>query len=163
METNQAQQQDDGAKTDEITDYLGGINQLEAEGYEEGVKKARNALFWAAGLLFAGEMIALARAGFFDTATVAFAVIAAGIFIALAFWTKKKPYTAIILGIVVFLAHWLLAIVANGIIDGAAGVGKAIIGGIIVRIIIMVNLIRGLGDAKQLQRTIEERDNVLKR
>jgi uncharacterized membrane protein len=156
METNQPGTQNP-LTTNEVTDYLSDVRQIEMEGYEERVRKARNALFWTAGLLFFWEMIGLIRADDFEALAVGFALLIAGIFIGLALWTKKKPYTAIIIGIVVFIAHWLLAIVVNGIIDGAAGAVKAVIGGIILRIIIIVNLFRPLQDAKELQRTITER------
>jgi uncharacterized membrane protein len=158
METNQPGAENTATATNEVTDYLSDVRQIEMEGYEQGVKKARNALFWTAGLLFFWEMIGLIRSDGFEAVTVGFALLMAGIFIALALWTKKKPYTAIIIGIVVFIAHWLLAIVVNGMANGAEGAGKAIIGGIIIRIVIMVNLFRPLQDAKELQRTIAEKD-----
>jgi uncharacterized membrane protein len=158
METNQPGTENKTPETNEVTDYLSDVRQIEMEGYELRVKKARNALFWTAGLLFFWEMIGLIRSDGFEAITVGFALLMAGIFIALALWTKKKPYTAIIIGIVVFIAHWLLAIVVNGMADGAEGAGKAIIGGIIIRIAIMVNLFRPLQDAKELQRTIAEKD-----
>jgi energy-coupling factor transporter transmembrane protein EcfT len=151
METNKPGTNAASTEVNEVTDYLSDIRHIEMEGYEQGIRKARNSLFWAAGLLFFWEMIALIRAGEFEPISFGFAVVIAGIFIALGLWTKKKPYTAIITGIVVFIAHWLLAIVFNGMAYGAEGVGKAIIGGIIIRIIIMVNLIRSLQDAKELQ------------
>ncbi len=160
METNQPGTENTAA-TNEVTDYLSDVRQIEMEGYEQGVRRARNALFWTAGLLFFWEMIGLIRSSEgFEAITVGFALLMAGIFIGLALWTKKKPYTAIIIGIVVFIAHWLLAIVVNGMTDGAEGAGRAIIGGIIIRIAIMVNLFRPLQDAKELQRTIAEKDMI---
>jgi hypothetical protein len=155
METNKPEAGNTAAENNDITDYLSDVQQIEKEGYQLGVKKARNALFWAAGLLFLGEIIAMARAGFFDPASTALGAVISGIFIALAFWTKKKPYTAIVTGLIVFIAYWLFVIVANGILDGAEGVGKAIIGGIIIRIIIIVNLVRSLQDAKELQQAMQ--------
>jgi hypothetical protein len=49
MEPNQEKVQD------QIADYHADINQIHLEGYELGVKKARNALFWAAGLILLGK------------------------------------------------------------------------------------------------------------
>jgi hypothetical protein len=158
METNKPVTDNATPEPDEVTDYLTDIKHIETEGYELGVKKARNALFWAAGLLFLGEMFALVREGEFEPVSVGLAILIAGIFIALGLWTKKKPYTAIITGIIVFIVHWLFVITVNAIAFGAEGAGKAIIGGIIIRIIIMVNLVRSLQDAKELQLAITERE-----
>jgi hypothetical protein len=104
METNQPGIENKTPETNEITDYLSDIRQIEKEGYEVGVKKARNALYLTGGLIFFWEMIGLVRSEGFEVITVGFALLMAGIFIALALWTKKKPYTATIIGIVVFIA-----------------------------------------------------------
>jgi len=71
--------------------------------------------------------------------------------VGLALWTKKKPYTALIAGIIAFIAYILLAVVANGYVEGTTGVFKALVSGIIVKVIIFVQLFRPLKDAKELQ------------
>ncbi len=128
------------------------IRAIEIEGYELGVKKARNALFLTAGLLFVGEMIALwqLQIGFENLPMLTWLIIAleVGVFIGLALWTKKQPYTSIVIGIAAFFAIWILSIVANGAI-GAYG-------GIIIKAIILSNLFRSLKDAKALQEARKE-------
>ena len=84
------------------------------------------------------------------------ACIEAGIFIALAFWTKKKPYTAVITGLIAFIAIILLSVVINGMEDGSAGVLKALFSGIVVKVIILVNLILPIKDAKALQEAMKQ-------
>jgi hypothetical protein len=140
-----------------IADYANEMKQVEMAGYERAVRKARNALFWAGGLIFLGEMIAMYGQGFgFQPLLLLIACIEAGIFIALAFWTKKKPYTAVITGLIAFIAIILLAVVVNGMEEGSARVLKALFGGILVKVIILVNLILPLKDAKALQEAMKQ-------
>jgi hypothetical protein len=154
METNQ---ENPGEVQDQIADYHADINQIHLEGYEIGVKKARNALFWAAGLIFLGEAIVYAQSGL-DIEPIGITIIAviAGTFIGLALWTKKKPYTAIVSGIIAFILYILLVATINGYVDGALGVVKGLFGGLLVKILIFVALIRPLKDAKELQKAKEE-------
>lgn len=141
-----------------ISEYASELKQLEMEGYERAVRKARNALFWAGGLIFLGEMISMFGQGLgFQPILFAVALVEAGIFIALAFWTKKKPYTAVVTGLVAFIGIILLSVIVNGMVEGSAGVLKALFGGIIVKVIILVNLILPLKDAKALQEAMKQR------
>lgn len=135
-----------------ISEYANELKQIEMEGYEMAVRKARNALFWAGGLIFLGEMISMFRQGLgFQPILLLIALAEAAIFIGLAFWTKKKPYTAVVTGLIAFIGIILLGAIVNGMIKGSAGVLKALFGGIIVKVIILVNLILPLKDAKALQ------------
>lgn len=154
MEINQQPQPE---QEDLIAEYHTGMRQLEIEGYENVVKKARNALFWAGGLIFISELIAMYRIyGTFDSTLLIFALIEAGVFIGLAFFTKKKPYTAIVLGLIAFAGVIVLSVVGNGMQDGGAGVLKALFSGILVKILIILALVRPLKEAKELQRIHEE-------
>ena len=125
----------------EIADYYEGVKKLEKEGHETGIKKARTALFVTAAVIFIGEMISSSASGIGLTPLViGIALVEAGIFVALGFWTKTKPYTAIIVGLIVFVLMWVLAIVVVG--------GRAAYSGIIVRIIIISYLASALKHAK---------------
>jgi len=125
----------------EIADYYDGVKKLEIKGYETGIKKARTALFVTAGLLLLGEIISGSAIDFaFTPLMIGIIVFEVGIFIALALWTKTKPYTAIITGIIIFILLWGASIALLG--------GKAVYSGIIVKIIIIVNLISALKPAK---------------
>jgi hypothetical protein len=131
----------DANAENEIADYYDGLKQLEIQGYEAGVRKARTALFVAAALIFAGELISAGLTGLTLTpVVVGIALIEAGIFVGLALWTKKQPYAAIIIGLAVFIGLWILAIIVSGF--------KGAIGGIIVRVIIISYLISALKPAK---------------
>jgi hypothetical protein len=146
------EQQQPGTSNDVIADQLNDLRQAELEGYELAVKKARNALFWTAGLILFWELVTMYRTlAEFDPGITAFAVIVAAIFAGLALWTKKKPYTALIAGIIAFVAYILLAVVANGYVDGTTGAFKALVSGIFIKVIIFVQLIRPLKEAKELQ------------
>lgn len=140
-----------------IADFANELKQTEMAGYEHAVTKARNALFWTGGLLFFWEMVGMAREGLgFDPVVFIIGLIEAGIFIGLALWTKKKPYSAIVTGLTIFICIILFYVVANGMIEGSAGVLKALFSGIIIKVIILVNLIRPLKDAKALQEAMRQ-------
>jgi hypothetical protein len=131
---------------DEISKYLEGYRQLEMQGYETGIKKARTALFVTAGLIFGGEMISAAITNIPITPLLlGIALIEAGIFVGLALWTKKRPYAAIVTGLVIFILLWIFSIVVLG--------GKAAYSGIIVRIIIISYMVSAIKPAKAWEDT----------
>jgi hypothetical protein len=146
-ETNDANQ-----PKDVISDYAEELQQIEMKGYQRAIRKARNALFWAAGLYFFWEMVGMFRSeGSFNIAWFIIALIEAGIFLALAFLTNTKPFTAIIAGIIYFVALNILSAFVLSLEDGSLGVAKALFSGIIVKVIIIVNLIVPWRDAKAFQ------------
>jgi uncharacterized membrane protein YphA (DoxX/SURF4 family) len=123
-----------------ISDYFDGVKQLEMETHESGIKKARNSLFVVGALAFIGEMISLSGVpDGYNAITVGVALLIAGIFVALGFWTKTKPFTAIITGLIVLVLYWGLAIFADP---------QNIYRGVLVRVVIIVYLAKGLKDAK---------------
>lgn len=141
-----------------VTDHLSELQDLETEGYERVVRRARNALFVAGILIFFGEMISMYQlyAGF-NAYVFTIAIVEAGIFIALGFYTAKKPYTAIVLGLTAFSIVILASMILNGMGTGAEGLLKALFSGIIVKVAILISLIRPLKDAKELQKIKEEK------
>lgn len=149
MENNNAQEEH---KEDLISNYVDEIRQMEMEGQEAAVKKARNALFLASVLIFAGEMLGMAQGGGgFDYTILIIALVESGIFIALALWTRKRPYSAVRGGLIAFIGLYVLAAVVNGIAFGPSGVFKTLGGGFILKIVIIVALVRALKDARALQ------------
>ena len=81
----------------EIADYYEGVKKQEMKGHETGIRKARNALFAAAALLLLGEIISATASGVpFTPLLIGIIVVEVGLFVALALWTKTKPYTAIL-------------------------------------------------------------------
>ena len=126
---------------DEIANYYEDVKKKKMEGHAGGIRKARNALFVTAAILLIGEIITASASGMeWTPLSIAIIAVEVGVFIALAFWTKSKPYTAIIVGIIFFLLLWVLAIVVIG--------GKAAYSGILIRIVILSVLISALKPAK---------------
>ena len=125
----------------EIADYYDGVKKLEMKGHESGIKKARNALFITAALLLIGEVITMSQSGLeWTPLAIAIVAVEVGIFIALGFWTKTKPFTAIVVGLIVFIGLWIWALSVVGFDQIARG--------ILVRIIIIGVLISALKPAK---------------
>jgi hypothetical protein len=128
-----------------ISDYYDDVKQLEMQGYESGIRKARNALFFAAGIYLVWELIGIAVADIpFSFIPMTYWLIlgaVVGSFIGLAIWTRKRPYSAIIAGLILFILLWILSIVIAG--------GEAIYKGILVRAIVIVILIKALKPAKE--------------
>ena len=141
MSENQNPDNQQPPAENEIADYYDGVKKLEMEGHETGIKKARNALFVTAVVIFIGELVSAGVSGIEITPLlIGIALVEAGIFVGLGFWTKTKPYTAIIVGLIVFILMWVLAIAVTG--------GRAAYSGIIVRIIIISYLVSALKHAK---------------
>ena len=84
----------------EIAEYYEGVKELEMKGHESGIKKARGALFATAALFLIGEIISASVSGTpWTPVLIAIVAVEVGVFVALGFWTKTKPFTAIIVGI----------------------------------------------------------------
>lgn len=128
-------------KEDIIADYYDGVKELEKQQHESGIRNARNALYVTAVLVFIGELLGVALGGGELTPLlIGIALVEGGIFAALAYWTRKKPFSAIITGLILFVLLW----VANIIL--AEGASKA--NGLIFRIIIIVYLVQAIKPAK---------------
>lgn len=127
--------------------------QFSMEGYDKHIRQARNSLFIAAGILVLNAIILFSKYPFdieimwLDYLLWVFYI---GGFIALGFWTKKKPYYAIIGGLILMGAFILI----NALIDP-----KTIFGGLIFKIAVIVFLIKGVNDAKEAQQMKEQFNN----
>lgn len=120
------------------------------EGYDKHIRQARNALFIAAGILLLNAVILFAQYPLdieFMWLDYLLWVIYIGGFIALAFWTKKKPYYAILGGLILMGVF----IGINAYIDPST-----IFGGIIFKIAVIVFLVKGLNNAKEAQQMKEQ-------
>ena|SRR5688572_27565309 len=130
---------------DVISEYYDGVKKLEMQGYESGIRKARNALFFAAGIYLVWELIGITVADIpFSLIPMTYWAILGAVvasFIGLAIWTRKRPYSAIIAGLILFILLWILSIVIAG--------GEAIYKGILVRAIVIGILIKALKPAKE--------------
>jgi len=117
---------------------------LSMEGYDKPVRNARIILFIVAAMqLFA---LTYSLGNLPDDAKVIFIAIdvfIAGIFIGLAFWTKRKPYTAILTALIFYCSLLIL----DGILNPAT-----IMQGFILKLITIILLIVAIGNSKDVQR-----------
>lgn len=135
-----------------IASYHNDMREVELAGYKTGVRKARNALYWTGALVFLGEMFAMfVRPGEFNIYVVIIALFEAAIFVTLALWTKRKPYTAIVAGLIAFIGIILISAVINTYVDGGVGFVKSLFSGFIVKIVILLYLVKAINDGKALE------------
>lgn len=141
-------------KKDLISDYANEVRQMDLDYAQSGIRKARNALYFAGAMLFISEILSVFQfqgAYSFSWYLLVIALVEGGIFVALALWTKKKPYYAVLGGLIAFISIILLAVSVNAYADGWGGGIKALVGGFIFKIFILVALFQALGDAKTVQ------------
>ena len=139
-------------KEDLISDYVNELKESDLEHNKLSVKKARNTLYLVAVLVFVSEMIGMLMSDEgFTPLVLAISLVEAGIFVALALWTKRRPYSAVIGGIIAFIGIYTLAFAVNAYtLDFGAAV-KSLMGGFIFKIIVLVTLFQALGNAKAVQ------------
>ena len=126
---------------DVIADHFEELKQIEIQGYEPAIRKARNTLFAVAGIFLVSEVVtALATDIPFSPLLIGIIAVECGLFVALGFWANTKPFAAISIGLILFIGLWIFAIVASGF--------KAAYGGIIIRIVVISYLVKALKDAK---------------
>jgi len=151
MEQNPTNHQEQ-SNEDIISNYMDEMALADIEFHQSVVKKARNALFLAAVLIFLGEMISMFKdSGAFDITIFIIALVEAGIFVGLALWTKRKPYSAIVGGLIAFIGIHLLAMAVNGYVDGIDAALLSLMSGFIFKIFILAALFNALRNAKELQ------------
>ena len=140
-------------KPENNTETIFDDQEFSMEGYDKHIRQARNVLFVAAGLLVLNAIYLFSNYPFdIEVMWLDYLIwtVYIGGFIALGFWTKKKPYYAIIGGLILLG----IFIVVNAIIEPSS-----IFGGILVKIAVVVFLIKGLGDAKEAQQMKEQLNN----
>jgi hypothetical protein len=115
-------------------------------GYDKKVKRARNWLF-VVGLIV---LVNLYYVYPFESDGQIFVAILisllAGIFCALAFWTKKKPFTAILIGLILYLGLQTLVLISDP---------EVFFKGIIFKIFAVGGLISGMNSALESQRILK--------
>ncbi len=141
MENNNPQEVD----PENITGTIFTEEEFSLQGYDKHIRQARNTIFVAAGVLLLSVIIVCftVPAGYeylWIDLTI-YGLFIAG-FVALGFWTKKRPYYAIICALILYG----LLIALNAYVDISS-----IFKGLIFKIIIIVYLIKGLSDAREAQ------------
>src|ERR1700722_20166158 len=114
-------------------------SEFSMEGYDKHIRNARIMLFVLAGLF----LLSLAALLPFDDNPVkmvmaAVIVLFAAAYVALACWTKKKPYTAILTALILFISLEVLSFLLQP---------ASIFQGWILKIIVILLLILGLRNA----------------
>jgi hypothetical protein len=132
---------------DVLSEHLAELRQIEKEGYELGVKRARQIFYWIAGLVLASELALAYIRDLLSAAIVIAAVVEAVLFLGIGLLTYKKPYVAIISGLVLLIGLRLV-----GVIYGSGN----ILTGIVVMVIFVILLIRALPDARKWERMEKE-------
>ena len=148
MENNNLSEQSPEKNTDTIFTE----EEFSMRGYDKHIRQARNAIFAVAIILTLSVIFIIitspASYEYWWIDTLSWCIFIA-LFVALGFWTKKKPYYAIISALILYG----LFIGLNAYLDPST-----IIKGILIKIAIIVYLIKGLGDAKEAQQMKEEFD-----
>jgi len=111
-----------------------GREQQRASIGEDHVKKARNALFWVAGLNMIPYLI-LGQAVY-----IAVGLVISLIFVGLALWSKRQPYPAILTALALYVLLNVLAAIEDPL---------NIIRGIIVKVLVLSALFYALRSMKQ--------------
>jgi hypothetical protein len=113
-------------------------------GYDKPVRQARNTLFVVAAIQFIFGLITMYPIEDVAVKWVTFSIVVfiSGIFVGLALWTKKKPYTAILTGLIIYCLLLLVDLFYQP---------SSIIKGLIMKIIVIVYLVKGLSNAKETQ------------
>ena len=139
-------------KEDLISDYVNEIREQDLELHKLSVKKARNTLYLVAVLVFVSEMIGMFMSDEGFTALVlVISLVEAGIFVVLALWTKRKPYSAVMAGIIAFIGIYTLAFAGNLIASDLVSAIQSLLGGFIFKIIVLITLFGALRNAKAVQ------------
>ena len=110
------------------------------EGYDKHIRQARNALFVVAAIQFIGVFFVKSENELARNISMGILGFIALIFVGLAFWTKKRPYTALMTALIIYGALVLL----DAIVDPST-----IIKGIVLKIGIIIALISGLRNARE--------------
>lgn len=120
-------------------------DEFSLQGYDKHIRQARNAIFVAAGILAISLLVLAANAPknyeFLWLDITIWGLFILG-FIAMGFWTKRKPYNAIIGALILYS----LFIILNAAVDITT-----LYKGIIFKVIIIVLLVKGLRDAREAQ------------
>lgn len=139
---------------DVLTDHVSQLRQIEREGYELGVKRGRNALFWIAGLMVIADMLIAYGKNELNLPLIGLVAGIASLFTGLGFLTRKKPYIALLSGMVLYIGLWITDLVFS--LRAGNFNGTTAFSGLIVRIVFVIFLARALPDARKLERMLKD-------
>jgi hypothetical protein len=113
-------------------------------GYDKNIRQARNTIFVVAAIQFIFGLISMFMVEEVAAKWITFglAALIAAIFVALALWTKKKPYTAILSALIIYCL-----LIVMDVVDNPMSIFK----GVIIKVLVIIYLARGLNNAKETQ------------
>jgi hypothetical protein len=117
---------------------------FELRGYDKHIRNSRILFFVLSGLVLINlALIDYSGDGLEMWISVGLTLCLSAVYLVLGFYTLEKPYTAIMIG----LTLYILLIALSAIIEP-----MSVLRGIILKIIVIVLLVRGLGNARDAQR-----------
>ncbi len=96
--------------------------ETQAEIYAMECRRVRNSMFWIAGIILAGDMLAFAIAGIFTSQLILASLVFPAIFVGIGLLGTKQPMVSAILGTLVFIGLIILLYVVSGQMDGLLGI-----------------------------------------
>ena len=120
---------------EEINAFIANVNvqKIDLEVAEKKINQARNYVFVIAAFTFLSSAVSYFISN--DTITALINLVLTGIYVGLAFWTKKKAFAAILVALILYLTIHTV----NAFIDPLT-----IVKGIFIKIIIIGLLIKGI-------------------
>jgi hypothetical protein len=131
-------------------DYAYEVKRYELEKAREVVKGGTTTLYVLAGLIFAGDLILYFTSDKVELLLVA--ILLPLIFVALAQWAKKKPFSAMVVALVFYVTIILADAFANPM---------TMVNGLILKIIVigaMIKAIKGAREAQNIMQDLEARN-----
>jgi len=127
------------------------VKEINLEEYDGKIKSAKTTLFVISGFTAVfGTVIACLGPDENKILLIVINLIIAGIYLALGFWCKKKPFAAILSGLIIYIS----LILVNAVDDP-----KTIYQGIIMKGVIVAYLVKGLKSAKEAE-TLKKELNI---
>lgn len=130
--------------------YRQGAKQMELDSLDKVVSNAKRALWIIAGLMTVvalGMYLVAGADAPGATAMLITNLIVAGIFVALGFWANEKPFTALLSALILYVTLYLYGVIVEG---------QNPVGGILVRVIIVVYLVKGINSAREAEQLKKE-------
>jgi len=120
---------------------------IDTREYDKKIKSAQTSIFVVAGVqMLFGIFYAFTNNGPEMYFTLGIVMFVSLLFLGLGFWCKKKPLAAIVTALILYVSLLLL----DAVFDPAT-----LVKGIIMKVLIIIYLVKGIGAAKEAQRLKE--------
>jgi hypothetical protein len=112
------------------------------QGYDKHIRNARIMLYIVAGLQLLPLLTLGPIAEDVYWIVIGLQLFFVAVFVALAIWTKYKPFAALMTAMIFFICIWLLGAILNP---------ATIFSGILVKVIVVILLILGIRNAREAE------------